>query len=51
VTLPETVGRLWRLRERCHGDSCFSIYEIGDDLGTSESSPNGQRNREVATNG
>jgi 16S rRNA (guanine966-N2)-methyltransferase len=27
VTLPEWAGRLRRLRERCHGDSCFSIYE------------------------
>jgi 16S rRNA (guanine966-N2)-methyltransferase len=27
VTLPERAGRLLRLRERCHGDSCFSIYE------------------------
>jgi 16S rRNA (guanine966-N2)-methyltransferase len=27
VTLPEWAGRLERLRERCHGDSCFSIYE------------------------
>ena len=26
VTLPEQAGRLARLRERCHGDSCFSIY-------------------------
>jgi 16S rRNA (guanine966-N2)-methyltransferase len=29
VTLPEHAGRLVRLRERCHGDSCFSIYEVG----------------------
>ncbi len=28
VTLPERAGRLARLRERCHGDSCFSIYEV-----------------------
>ena len=27
VTLPEQAGRLERLRERCHGDSCFSIYD------------------------
>jgi 16S rRNA (guanine966-N2)-methyltransferase len=27
VTLPERAGRLARWRERCHGDSCFSIYE------------------------
>ena len=27
VKLPEETGRLSRLRERCHGDSCFSIYE------------------------
>ncbi len=28
VKLPEIAGRLERLRERCHGDSCFSIYEV-----------------------
>jgi 16S rRNA (guanine966-N2)-methyltransferase len=28
VTLPERAGRLERIRERCHGDSCFSIYEV-----------------------
>jgi 16S rRNA (guanine966-N2)-methyltransferase len=27
ISLPERAGRLERLRERCHGDSCFSIYE------------------------
>jgi 16S rRNA (guanine966-N2)-methyltransferase len=31
VTLPEQAGRLRRLRERCHGDSCFSVYEPNDD--------------------
>lgn len=25
--LPEVVGQLRRLRERCHGDSCVSIFE------------------------
>lgn len=28
VDLPDQVGTLKRLRQRCHGDSCFSIYEI-----------------------
>ncbi|MCC6790596.1 MAG: RsmD family RNA methyltransferase [Thermomicrobiales bacterium] len=28
VDLPEVIGRMVRLRQRCHGDSCFSIYEI-----------------------
>lgn len=27
LDLPEEIGRLSRLRRRCHGDSCFSIYE------------------------
>jgi 16S rRNA (guanine966-N2)-methyltransferase len=26
VSLPQQAGRLRRLRERCYGDSCFSIY-------------------------
>lgn len=30
VTLPEGVGGLRRLRHRCHGDSCVSIYETLD---------------------
>jgi 16S rRNA (guanine966-N2)-methyltransferase len=33
VTLPERAGRLARLRERCHGDSCFSIYEASGQSG------------------
>jgi 16S rRNA (guanine966-N2)-methyltransferase len=28
VVLPEQLGRLSRLRHRCHGDSCFSIYDV-----------------------
>ena len=28
VVLPEQAGRLSRLRHRCHGDSCFSIYDV-----------------------
>lgn len=30
ITLPERAGKLTRLRERCHGDSCFSIYDAED---------------------
>lgn len=28
---PEAIGPLERIRHRCHGDSCFSIYERWDD--------------------
>ncbi|MCA9864168.1 MAG: RsmD family RNA methyltransferase [Thermomicrobiales bacterium] len=38
VTLPEQAGKLTRLKERCHGDSCFSIYEA-DDLEPAEAAP------------
>ena len=31
VTLPERAGRLVRWRDRCHGDSCFSLYEVEDE--------------------
>ena len=31
IVLPEQIGRLVRLRHRCHGDSCFSIYEVEPD--------------------
>jgi 16S rRNA (guanine966-N2)-methyltransferase len=32
--LPDELGRLQRLRNRCHGDSCFSIYDVvfGEDV-------------------
>jgi 16S rRNA (guanine966-N2)-methyltransferase len=36
VSLPEQAARLLRLRERCHGDSCVSIYEIDDPAGATE---------------
>jgi 16S rRNA (guanine966-N2)-methyltransferase len=29
VTLPERVGDFGLVRHRCHGDSCFSIYQHG----------------------
>lgn len=32
VTLPDRLHRLERLRLRCHGDSCFSIYEVSSEL-------------------
>jgi 16S rRNA (guanine966-N2)-methyltransferase len=28
VDLPERIGRLVKLRGRCHGDSCFSIFDV-----------------------
>ena len=31
VKMPERSGRLSRLRERCHGDSCFSVFEADID--------------------
>ena len=31
LNMPERVGRLECLRNRCHGDSCFSIYEVVDE--------------------
>jgi len=36
IELPDRIGRLTCLRHRCHGDSCFSIYEVED-----ESAPEG----------
>jgi 16S rRNA (guanine966-N2)-methyltransferase len=38
LTLPDEVDSLLRLRLRCHGDSCFSIYEAAspDNNETSE---------------
>ena len=31
VTLPDQIGPLSRFRHRCHGDSCFSLYDQPDD--------------------
>jgi 16S rRNA (guanine966-N2)-methyltransferase len=33
VATPEHCGRLEALRQRCHGDTCFSIYEAYDVVG------------------
>lgn len=35
LDMPERLGRLECLRNRCHGDSCFSIYEVVDDAAPS----------------
>ncbi len=34
VSPPDTIGRLEALRHRCHGDTCFSIYECVDATST-----------------
>lgn len=41
IELPDRIGRLECLRHRCHGDSCFSVYEVvaADDGGASASEP------------
>lgn len=39
VELPDRLGRLECLRHRCHGDSCFSIYEMTD---PADSPPSGE---------
>jgi 16S rRNA (guanine966-N2)-methyltransferase len=33
VTLPPALPPLQQLRQRCHGDSCFAIYEVLGDEG------------------
>lgn len=39
VPLPESLPPLRQLRQRCHGDSCFAIYEVvGNALDTHDSS-------------
>jgi 16S rRNA (guanine966-N2)-methyltransferase len=39
LDLPDTIGRLECLRHRCHGDSCFSVYEVVDTDSSSDSDP------------
>jgi 16S rRNA (guanine966-N2)-methyltransferase len=36
LELPERIGQLELLKRRCHGDSCFSIFEIVDSVAESE---------------
>jgi 16S rRNA (guanine966-N2)-methyltransferase len=36
VDLPERIGRLEKLRGRCHGDSCFSVFDVVVDQGASD---------------
>jgi len=46
VALPETAGRLATLRRRCHGDSCFAIYEADldpeTDMATDQTQPDAE---------
>lgn len=42
LELPDTIGRLECIRHRCHGDSCFSIYEVVDPGTGSGSVPPGE---------
>ncbi len=32
LTISDSPGRLTLLRRRCHGDSCFSVFEIAEEL-------------------
>jgi 16S rRNA (guanine966-N2)-methyltransferase len=36
VDLPERIGRLEKLRGRCHGDSCFSVFDVVLDSGADD---------------
>ena len=43
VELPERIGNLVKLRGRCHGDSCFAVFDVApldrdaaDSVGTDE---------------
>src|SRR5690606_17257516 len=33
---PDRIGRLELLRRRCHGDSCYSIYDVVEETGPNE---------------
>lgn len=36
LTLPPALPPLRQLRQRCHGDSCFAVYEVDGDEGGEE---------------
>ena len=42
VEPPDQLGRLEALRHRCHGDTCFSIYEALDEDAAEAPSPTGE---------
>lgn len=39
LEMPDRLGRLECLKNRCHGDSCFSIYEV---VGSDTPAPSGE---------
>jgi 16S rRNA (guanine966-N2)-methyltransferase len=39
LQLPERIGSLELLKRRCHGDSCFSIFELVDSVSDAELTP------------
>jgi 16S rRNA (guanine966-N2)-methyltransferase len=48
VVLPERIGNLVKLRGRCHGDSCFAVFDVvlgdganGEPAGEPDASPEG----------
>ena len=42
IDMPDQIGRLRCLRHRCHGDSCFSVYEVvADEAGQDAGAPAG----------
>ena len=32
LDVPEQLGRLVKLRGRCHGDSCFAVFDVVDEV-------------------
>ncbi len=44
LEMPDTLGRLECLKNRCHGDSCFSIYEVVD---VDTSAPSGEEQQKT----
>jgi 16S rRNA (guanine966-N2)-methyltransferase len=47
VTLPERAGRLARWRERCHGDSCFTIYDYDAQTDVEQGQGQGQEREQT----
>jgi len=41
VDLPERIGRLEKLRGRCHGDSCFSVFDVVAGQGATDETAHG----------
>jgi len=47
LEMPERIGNLERLRNRCHGDSCFSVYDVVLNEASEDAGPSAGNNEDA----